>query len=213
MKAKWFAALLVIGLVIFIGHLNAEEHPHGMGESEEHPHGMKEHDENTHSDTKKSNSDKARCAFEGMMMNKSAMVALKHGDETLYFCTESQKAAFQKSPKKYIKKLAIGEHHINMNTLTMKEYRDMMEDMGMAKMMKKSDPNDTHWISAYIDVEGHSVELAGMTVKVTTPKGKTKLEELKYDKMMKTFTGNLSLLESGKYKISLLLESSEITMP
>ena len=78
---------------------------------------------------------------------------------------------------------------------------------------EEGDPNDTHWISAYLDVHGQPMELAGITAKITAPDGKTTLKELKYSKMLKTYTGGLSLLQSGKYKLSLLLESSGIEMP
>ena len=210
MKATLLAILLVIGLAISTTQMYAQ-HEHPTGDMPE-GHTMKS-DADARSDEEKPASDKARCAFEGMMMKKSAMASMEHGDETLYFCNEAQKEMFQKDPEKYVKKIAVGTHHITMNSLTIKEYMDMMNSMGMSKMMKKGDPNDTHWISAYLDVHGEPMELAGITAKLTTPGGKTTLKELKYDKMMKAHTGRLSLIESGKYKLSLLLESSGIEMP
>ena len=83
----------------------------------------------------------------------------------------------------------------------------------MGSMMKKGDANETHWIGAYLDVHGQPTELAGITAKITAPDGKTTLKELQYNKMLKTYTGRLSLLQSGNYKLSLLLESSGIEMP
>ena len=142
------------------------------------------------------------------MMKKSAMVPLEHGEETLYFCNEVQKTAFQKNPKQYLKKIPMGHHHIAMNTLTIKEYVDTM-----GSMAEKGGPNDTHWVSAYLDVDGNTIELPSITVKLIAPNGNATLQELKYNKMLKTYTGNLSLLESGDYKLSLLLESQGITMP
>jgi len=207
MKSTWLATLMIIGLVAFTTLTSAQEHDHSsMSEHPTSEPSMSGHD--MHSNAEKSVSDKARCAIEGMMMKKSVMKPLEHGDETLYFCSEAQKAMFQKVPKRYLKKLTVGHNQVLMNTLTMKEYMDMMKSMGMGRMMKKPGANDTHWISTYLDVDGQPVELSGITAKIVTPGGKTVLQELKYDKMMKTYTGNLSLPESGKYKISLLLESS-----
>ena len=212
MKATLFAILLVIGLAFFTTQMYAQhEHPTGNMPMESDADAHSGHE--MHSDAEKPVSDKARCAFEGMMMKKSAMASMEHGDETVYFCNEAQKKMFQKDPKKYVKKIAVGTHHITMNSLTTKEYMDMMNSMGMGKMMKKGAPNDTHWISAYLDVHGQPMELAGITAKITTPGGKTTLKELEYNKMMKAYTGRLSLIESGKYKLSLLLESSGIEMP
>ena len=88
----------------------------------------------------------------------------------------------------------------------------MMKSMGMGKMMKKSGPNDTHWISVYLAGE-HEMELPGLAVKMVSASGKTQFQGLKYDKMMKTYTGNVSLLESGEYKLSVLVESAAVTMP
>jgi YHS domain-containing protein len=203
MKKVWPITPLIIGLVTFTltTYVGAQQHDHSM------------HGEAMKPDTEKSVSDKARCAYDGMMMKTSAMLHLKHGDETLYFCNEEQKAAFQKSPKRYLRKLTFDRHHILVNTLTMKEYMDMMQSMGMSMMAKKGNPHDTHWVSAYFLTDGHVVEPPGIAVKVISPAGKTTLQELKYDKMMKTYTGNLSLLDSGEYKLSVLLESSKTTMP
>lgn len=146
------------------------------------------------------------------MMKKSSMVPMKHGDETLYFCSEGQKEMFQKSPKRYLKKIKMhGQTMFLMNVLTTKEYTGMMESMGMGKMMKKSGPNDTHWLSVYLAGE-HEMELPGLAVKVVSASGKTKLQGLKYDKMMKAYTGNVSLLESGEYKLSVLVESAAVTV-
>jgi len=209
MKATWLVTLLVIGLtsLSFATQLYAQhEHPGEKMEGHEHPGQAME------SDKPKASSDKARCALEGMMMKKSSMVPMKHGDETLYFCSEGQKEMFQKSPKRYLKKIKMhGQTMFLMNVLTTKEYTGMMESMGMGKMMKKSGPNDTHWLSVYLAGE-HEMELPGLAVKVVSASGKTKLQGLKYDKMMKAYTGNVSLLESGEYKLSVLVESAAVTV-
>ncbi len=214
MKATWLIRLLVIGLVSFsfVAQLYAQEHEH-PGQSMEADKEKGDHSmHNMESDKSKSSSDKARCALEGMMMKKSAMVPMKHGDETLYFCNEGQKNIFQKSPKRYLKKISIhGQTMFLMNVLTMKEYMDMMQSMGMGKMAKKGGPNDTHWLNVYL-VGEHQMELSGLAVKVVSASGKTIFQELKYDKMMKTYTGNVSLLADGEYKLNLLLESEAVVV-
>jgi len=200
MKANWLAILMIVGLTAFTFTIQAG--------AQENNHSMSGHTmQSMQSDAEKIASDKARCAYDGMMMKKTAMVPLKHGEEMLYFCNEEQKTAFQKMPKRYLKKLVIGNQEILMNTLTMKEYMGVM-----GSMAKKGGANDTHWISAYL-VSEHPAELAGIAAKITAPNGKITFQELKYDKMMKTYAGNISLLESGKYKVSLLLESSATEMP
>ena len=222
MKASCLATLLVIGLASFslTAQLYAQEHDHSAHSMEANKEqGGDDHSAHVssghsmESDKKKSSSDKVRCAYDGMMMKKSAMVPMEHGHETLYFCSEEQNAVFEKNPKRHLKKLPIGHHHVFMNTLTVKEYMDMMEGMGMGKMAKKAGPSDTHWVSAYFIARGHSVEVPGMTVKIVSPGGKTSLKELRYDKMMKTYIGNLSLPESGEHKLSVLLESSAVIVP
>ncbi len=205
MKLTWLATLMIIGLVAFTTLTSAQEHD-SMSEHPTSEGSMSGHDMG--SSAEKSVSDKARCAIEGMMMKKTAMVPMEHGDETLYFCNEEQKAMFQKAPKRYLKKLTVGNYQVLMNTLTMKEYMDMM-----GRMAKKAGANDTHWISTYLDVDGKPVELSGITAKIITPGGKTVFKKLTYDKMLKAYTGNLSLPGSGKYKVSLLLESSATEMP
>lgn len=211
MKANWLFTLAIIGLVSSSFAISyAQEHSGMNMKSME----MGEHDQSTMQSMEKgaSTSDKVHCAYDGMMMKKSAMMSMKHGEETLYFCNKEQMDAFQKSPKRYLKKVNIGRTPLLMNVLTMKEYKDVMENMGMGKMMKKPGANDTHWLSVYLAGE-HEMELPGFAVKVVSPKGKTEFQELKLDKMMKTYTGNVSLLESGEYKLSLLMASPEITVP
>lgn len=212
MKAICLTTLLIIGLAVFsfATQIYAQHDGHSMeADTEKGDHSM--HDMS--SDKPKTSSDKARCAIEGMMMKKSSMVAMEHGDETLYFCSEDQKAMFQKSPKRYLKKIKMhGQTMLLMNVLTMKEYMGMMKSMGMEKMMKKGGPDDTHWLNVYLAGE-HEMELSGLAVKIVSASGKTKFQGLKYDKMMKTYTGNVSLLESGEYKLSVLVESAAVTMP
>jgi YHS domain-containing protein len=200
MKAICLVTLLVIGLATFTitAQVGAQH-----GHSTEDMHGME-------SSTQEHNTGKARCAYDGMMMKTSAMVPMKHGDEMLYFCNGEQKTAFQKNPERYLKKVTIGSNiHAFMNVLTMKEYMDMMRGMGMGKMAKMKNPNNTHRLSIYLADEPPE-KLAGITVKVIAPDGKVSFHGLEYDKMMKSYVGSFSFLDSTKYKVSVLLESPEI---
>ena len=83
MRRIWLIAPLIVGLLAFVALAESEEsgHDHSM-------HSM------YHSANKEA-SDKARCAYDGMMMKAEAMKEMKHGDETLYFCNEEQMMAFQ----------------------------------------------------------------------------------------------------------------------
>ncbi len=216
MKATWLVTLLIIALAssLFVAELYAQhDHSAHSMEADKEESGGDHSMHNMESGKSETSSDKARCALEGMMMKKAMMVPMEHGDETLYFCSEGQKDVFEKSPKRYLKKVKIhGQTMFLMNVLTTKEYMDMMESMGMGKMAKKGGPNDTHWLSAYL-VGEHQMELSGLAVKAVSASGKTSFQELKYDKMMKTYTGNVSLLESGEYKLGLLVESEAIVVP
>ncbi|MFC1715033.1 hypothetical protein ACFL6S_15295 [Candidatus Poribacteria bacterium] len=216
MKVTLLITLLIIALAssLFVAELSAQhDHSAHSMEADTEKTGDDHSMHSMESGKPETSSDKARCAFDGMMMKKSAMVPMEHGDETLYFCTEGQKDIFQKSSKRYLKKVKIhGQTMFLMNVLTTKEYMDMMQSMGMGKMAKKGGPNDTHWLSTYL-VGEHQMELSGLAVKVVSASGKTSFQELKYDKMMKTYTGSVSLLESGEYKLGLLLESEAIVVP
>ncbi len=208
MKSTWLVTLLILGLATFAAIAQMQE--------------MQEMQEMQGSDSKGSTrkgdmqssgmSDKARCAYDGMLMKTSAMVPMKHGDATLYFCNEEQMNAFRKHPERYLKKIMIGNTHAFMHVLTIKEYKDMMQNMGMGKMVKIKDPNATHHLVAYL-AEEPSVKAGGLAVKIAEPDGKTSFRELTYDKMIKSYVGNVSLIKNGKYKLNLLLASSEIMLP
>jgi len=203
MKTIWLITTLIIGLVTFSAFAQMDAH---------------QHDQPAHSmpsmEAQKSdpNMDKARCAYDGMLMKALAMVSMKHDDETLYFCNEEQMQAFQKSPKRYLKRADIGNLHVLMNVLTMKEYMDMMQSMGMGGMVKMGNKDATHWINIYLASE-QSPTLSGIAVKVVASNGEASFKELEYNKMMKGYTGQLILPESGKYKLHTLLGLPGIEMP
>ncbi len=201
MKFIGLTIILVFGLAIFAIFADFNGNAVAQTGSSHQGHSMQAMGKSA----QKQNSDTGRCAYDGMLMMKSMMVPLKQGDETLYFCNEDQKKAFQKSPERYLKKVAVGNTYAFLNVLTMKEYTDMMG-------MKRENQNDTHWLSAYLD-GNPQVKVSGIAVKVTTPDGKVSFQELKYDNMMKTYAGNFSFPEGKKYKVQLLLETPEIDVP
>ena len=203
MKTIWLITTLIIGLVTFSAFAQMDAHQHEQPAHNMHSMEAQKSDSST---------DKARCAYDGMQMKASAMVSMKHGDETLYFCNDEQMKAFHKSPKKYLKKAAIGDLHVLMNVLTMKEYMDMMQSMGMGGMVKMGDKKATHWINVYLASE-QSPTLSGIAVKVVASNGEASFKELEYNKMMKGYTGQLALPESGKYKLHSFLGLTGIEMP
>ena len=152
-----------------------------------------------------------RCALDGMKMKASAMVPMKYGEGTMYFCNDAHHEMFMKAPERYLKTVRIGEHEAMMHVLTVKEYKGMMESMGMGKMAKVKNPNATHYLSVHF-AEEVPVEIAGIVVKVVAADGKVSFHELAHDKMMKSHTGSISLLNAGKHKVSLLFASSEVEM-
>jgi YHS domain-containing protein len=203
MKIIWLITTLIIGLVTFSALAQMEAH-----QQDQPAHSMP----GMEAQKPNPNMDKARCAYDGMLMKASAMVSMKHGDETLYFCNEEQMKAFHKSPKQYLKKATIGDLHVLMNVLTMKEYMDMMRSMGMGSMVKMGDKDATHWINVYLASE-QSPTLSGIAVKVVAPNGEASFKELEYNKMMKGYTGQLALPEGRKYKLHSLLGLPGIEMP
>lgn len=213
MKTIWVITTLIVGLVTFLIGVWGIFPISAFAQMDTHQQAQPAHSM-TGMEAQKSNPnmDKARCAYDGMLMKASAMVSMEHGDETLYFCSEEQMKAFQKSPKRYLKKANIGDLHVLMNVLTMKEYMDVMQGMGMGSMVKMGDKNATHWINVYLASE-ESPTLSGIAVKVVAPNGEASFKELEYNKMMKGYTGQLALPENGKYRLHSLLGLPGIEMP
>ncbi len=161
-------------------------------------------------------SDKARCAIEGMDMKKSAMVKMEHHGGTLYFCSKEQMEMFKKNPTKYLKVISIGDVNVNINILTMKEHKDIMDAMGMGGMMKMEGMGKaTHYISAYLtdkktgaSIATHSVD--NIQIVITSPDGKVQKPQMKFVDMMKYHAAGFNLAKSGNYKIKVILEAADI---
>jgi hypothetical protein len=188
-------------------------------------------------------SDKARCAIDGMEMKKSAMVKMEIPNSTrnnarlrlsgefgygstLYFCSQKQMEMFQKNPQKYLRIVSIGDVDANINILTMKEYRDMMNDMGMGSMMNMEDMDKaTHYISAYLTDKktgasipaysmdkntGKKTENFKIQVVIISPDGEVQKPFMKFVDMMKYHAAGFNLAKSGAYKIKVILEAADI---
>ncbi len=161
-------------------------------------------------------SDKVRCAIEGMEMKKSAMVKMEHHGGTLYFCSKKQMEMFKKNPTKYLKVISIGDVNVNINIITMKEYKDMMNAMGMGGMMKMEGMGKvTHYISAYLtdkktgaSIATHSLD--NIQIVITSPDGKVQKPQMKFVDMMKYHAASFNLAKSGNYRIKVILEVADI---
>jgi len=169
-------------------------------------------------------SDKARCAIDGMEMKTSAMVKMEHHGRTLYFCSKEQMEMFKKKPTKYLKVISIGDVDVNINILTMKEYKDMMNAMGMGGMMKMENTGKaTHYISvyltdkktgasipAYLVDKGKKAEKFKIQIVIASPDGKVQKPRMKFVDMMKYHAADFNLAKSGNYKIKVILEAADI---
>lgn len=161
-------------------------------------------------------SDKARCAIEGMEMKKSAMVEMEHHGRTLYFCSKEQMEMFKTNPTKYLRVISIGDVDVNLNILTMKEYKDIMNAMGMGGMMKMEDMGKaTHYISAYLTDKKTGASIATPSVDkiqlvITSPDGKVQKPQMKFVDMMKYHAAGFNLAKSGVYKIKVILQAADI---
>ena len=203
-------------LVAFVALVVYAQHDHDM---DMEGHGMEMKHEGQ-------GSDKARCAIDGMEMKKSAMVEMEHHGKTLYFCSTEQMDRFKKNPTKYLKIVSIGDVDVNLNILTMKEYKNVMNDMGMGGMMKMEGMDKaTHYISVYLtdkktgaSIAAHSMdEKSGkktanfkIQVVIISPDGKVQKPFMKFVDMMKYHASGFNLAKSGNYKIKVILEAADI---
>ena len=216
MKIKNTTTILLSTIFIISAFMLVVYAQHGM---EMREHGMETMHEGQASD-------KARCAIDGMEMKKSAMVEMEHHGRTLYFCSQEQMEMFKKDPTKHLRVISIGDVDVNINILTMKEYMDVMETMGMGDMMKMEGMDKaTHYISAYltdkktgISIAVHSVdknsgkktEKFKIQIVITSPDGKVQKPQMKFVDMMKYHAAGFNLAKSGNYKIKVILEAADI---
>lgn len=199
-----FGLALVAGLSFLHSSLKAENHHH------EHKHAqMHQHDQDVKSNKK------VRCAVDGMMMKASAMTEMTHDGETYYFCNAKQAKMFMVHPDKYLKQISLGPLTVNFNLVTIDEYKEMMQEMGMGGMMKMDVMKDkTHRMSVYMTQHRDSIALEGASfaLQITDANGKETTVPLTYNKMMKAFDAFATLPSGGKHRIRILIVTPEINI-
>jgi YHS domain-containing protein len=187
---------LVVGFLFSVSSIQADKRSHDH--TEMHHHG--EH------------GSKVRCAIDGMMMKASAMTEMTHDGETYYFCNAKQAEMFKAHPDKYLKQISIGPLTLNLNLLTIDEYKEMMQEMGMGGMMKMDMmKGKTHRMSVYITQGRDEIALEGISLalQITDAKGKETTMPLTYNKMMKTYDAFAAVPAGGKHRIRVLITTPE----
>ena len=187
--------VLTVGFLLTISAIQAAHHEQGHNHAEHHQHSAKK-------------SDKVRCAISGMMMKATAMVEMTHNGKTYYFCNAKQAQMFKAHPDKYLKQISLGPITFNLNLLTVKEYKEMMQDMGMGGMMKMDAlKGKTHRLSVYTTTHHHDLPLEGasLALQITDAKGKTTTVPLTYNKMMKARDAFVAVPAGGMRQIRVLI--------
>jgi YHS domain-containing protein len=130
--------------------------------------------------------DWAVCAYDGMHMKKAGMKAtLERNGETLYFCTDQEKAAFEKAPERYWNKFTAGDLVGHFGALTREESASGMSGMSMGQ--------GHHVFVVLHDAQGEPVGDAAVTATIGG-----KAIDLPYDTMMKHYAADNVDLPSGK---------------
>jgi YHS domain-containing protein len=191
-------ALALAGALLFaLSPLKAEN---------EHQHQHGDHDGTT---------DKVRCAVDGMMMKPSGMTKLTHDGKTHYFCNAKQAEMFKANPKRFLKTVSLGHLTFNLNLLTIDEYKAIMNDMGMAGMMKMDEiKGKTHQIGLYTTQHGRELPLdeVKIAVEITDADGKGKMALLEYNKMMKSYEGFIGMPKGGEYQLRVRVTSPSVNV-
>jgi YHS domain-containing protein len=216
-----FVISTFVGLMVY-----AQPKGEAVGERSEHTHDMESGEHGMEMMPEGQASDKARCAIDGMEMKKSAMVEMEHHGRMLYFCSKKQMEMFKKNPKKYLRVVSIGDVDVNINILTMKEYKDMMNAMGMGGMMKMEGMDKaTHYINAYLTDKktgasipaysidkntGKKTENFKIQVVIISPDSKVQKPFMKFIDMMKYHAAGFNLTKGSNYKIKVILEAADI---
>ena len=193
---------LVVGLLLCVSSIQADKRSQDHSEMHQHSEHAKE-------------SNKARCAIDGMMMNTSAMTEMTHDGKTYYFCNAKQAEMFKAHPDKYLKQISIGHLTINLNVFTIDEYKAMMRDMGMGGMMKMDAmKGKTHRMSVYTTQHHEDVSLEGISfaLQVADAKGNETTVPLTYNKMMKTYDAFADVPADGTHRIRILIATPEINI-
>ena len=193
---------LAVGFLFFVTSLQAEKHEHGHEHAQTHQHDQQTKDNN-----------KVRCAVDGMMMKASAMTKMEHGEETYYFCNAKQAEMFKAHPGKYLKQISLGPLTLNLNLLSIEEYKAMMQHMGMGGMMQMDAmKGKTHRLSVYMTQHRGDITLEGisLTLQIIDAQGKETTVPLTYNKMMKAYDAFATVPAGSRYQIRVLITTPEI---
>ncbi len=198
---------LVVGLLVSTSSIQADKRSHG------HDHHADMHHHGEHA--KKSG--KARCAIVGMMMKASAMTEMSLDGKTYYFCNAKQAEMFKVHPDKYLKQTSLGHATVNLNVLTIDEYKEIMQDLGMGGMMKMDAmKGKTHRMSVYITQQnkdhGQPLEGAYLALKITESNGKKTTVPLSYNKMMKTYDAFAAVPADATLRVQMVITTPEINV-
>jgi len=196
--APFLAILTVLSFSVF--PLKAEDaHKHGKA----HQHG--EH--------MTGDSEKVRCAVDGMMMKPSAMVEVEHDGKAYYCCNDMQAEMFKANPDKYLQTISVGNLTFDLNLLTIDAYKMMMSHMGMADMIKADEiKGKTHYFSVYPTQEHGEIALGDvkLALQVTNTEGETRMALLKYSKMARTYEGFIVIPKGEKHEVRIRVTSPAV---
>lgn len=195
---------LVVGLLLSVSSIQADKRSHDH--SEVHHQHDSEH-------AKKSS--KARCAIFGMVMKKSAMTELTHDGKTYYFCNAKQAGMFKVQPEKYLKQILLGNLTVNLNVLTVDEYKELMRDIGMGGMMKmEAMAGKTHRMSVYVTQQRQDLPLEGISLalQIADANGKKTTMPLTYNKMMKTYDTFAAVPAGGTHQVRILIATPGVNI-
>ena len=187
--------VLTVGFLLTISAIQAAHHEQGHDHAEHHQHSAKK-------------GDKVRCAIDGMMMKATAMTEMTYNGKTYYFCNAKQAQMFKAHPDRYLKQISLGPITFNLNLLTVKEYKEMMQDMGMGGMMKMDAmKGKTHRLSVYTTAHHRDLPLEGtsLALQITDAKGKATTVPLTYNKMMKAHNAFVAVPAGGMRQIRVLI--------
>ena len=154
--------------------------------------------------------EKVRCAFDGMPMNLSAMTKAEIKGQTRYFCSSAEVMLFKENLDRYLRTIQIGHLTANLNFLTIDEYKKSMGRTASAKKLA----GKTHHVSLYLTQHGRDISLGDVVfvLKIDDSGDKQKQVPLIFNKMMKTFDTDLALAKNRKAKIRLAIITKPIEM-
>lgn len=151
--------------------------------------------------------DMVACAYDGMHMRVQGMAAqMEHNGETLYFCNERQKGAFEKNPDRYLQTVEMnGDLTAILNVLTDQEYEGAMADMNM----EPEDLDANRYVAVSLrDADGNWVQDANVTVTFDGPGGERSVE-LPFTRKMGHYSAGVDIPQPGSYTVRMEAHEGE----